>query len=76
MTSSIRRIEWQTIYTILASWPNSTLGQHEDQTWRAGFARTAGIWGLMGVPVRRDDSAFRPLHRVGVRPSKALDMRA
>ena len=42
--SSIRRIEWQTTCTILVSWSDSTLGRFEDQTWRAGFARTSGVF--------------------------------
>ena len=72
--SSIRRIEWQTTCTILVSWSDSTLGRFEDQTWRAGFARTAGVCGLTGVPVRRGDPVFRPLHRAGAMPRNALDM--
>ncbi|WP_245253785.1 DUF3331 domain-containing protein [Paraburkholderia sp. LEh10] len=72
--SSIRRIEWRTSCTILVSWSDSTRGRYEDQTWRAGFARTSGICGLSGVPVRRGDPVFRPLHRDGVMPPNALDM--
>jgi hypothetical protein len=72
--SSIRRIEWQTSCTILVSWSDSTLGRYEDQTWRAGFARTTGICGLTGLPVRRGDAVFRPLQRVGATPTNALDM--
>ncbi|AUT75052.1 DUF3331 domain-containing protein [Paraburkholderia hospita] len=72
--SSIRRIEWQTTCTILVTWSDSTLGRFEDQTWRAGFARTSGICGLTGVPVRRGDPVFRPLQRAGVLPRNAFDM--
>ncbi|ACC74651.1 DUF3331 domain-containing protein [Paraburkholderia phymatum] len=72
--SSIRRIEWQTSCTILVSWSDSTLGRFEDQTWRAGFARTSGVCGLTGVPVRRGDPVFRPLQKGGVMPRNALDM--
>jgi hypothetical protein len=72
--SSIRRIEWQTTCTILVSWSDSTLGRFEDQTWRAGFARTSGVCGLTGVPVRRGDPVFRPLQKGGVTPRNALDM--
>ena len=71
---SIRRIEWQTTCTILVSWSDSTLGRFEDQTWRAGFARTSGVCGLTGVPVRRGDPVFRPLQKGGVTPRNALDM--
>jgi hypothetical protein len=72
--SSIRRIEWQTTCTILVTWSDSTLGHYEDQTWREGFARTPGICGLTGVPVRRGDPVFRPLHRGSALPANALDM--
>jgi hypothetical protein len=72
--SSIRRIEWQTTCTILVSWSDSTLGRIEDQTWRAGYARTSGICGLTGVPVRRGDPVFRPLQKGGVTPRNAFDM--
>ncbi|MBN3763750.1 DUF3331 domain-containing protein [Burkholderia sp. Ac-20365] len=72
--SSIRRIEWQTTCTILVSWSDSTLGHFEDQTWRAGFARTSGVCGLTGEPVRRGDPVFRPLQRAGVLPRNAFDM--
>jgi hypothetical protein len=72
--SSIRRIEWQTTRTVLVSWSDSTLGRYEDQTWRAGFARTAGFCGLTGVPVRRGDVVFRPFQRGGATPTNALDM--
>ncbi|MBN3752176.1 DUF3331 domain-containing protein [Paraburkholderia sp. Tr-20389] len=72
--SSIRRIEWQTTCTILVTWSDSTLGRFEDQTWRAGFARTSGICGLTGVAVRRGDPVFRPLQKGGVMPRNALDM--
>lgn len=72
--SSIRRIEWQTACTILVSWSDSTLGRYVDQTWRAGFARTDGICGLTGKPVRRGDPVFRPLQRGDAAPKNAFDM--
>ena len=71
---TISRIEWQTTCTILVSWSDSTLGRYEDQTWRAGFARTAGICGLTGALVRRGDAVFRPLQRGAVAPTNSLDM--
>lgn len=72
--SSIHRIEWQTTCTVLISWSDSTLGRFDEQTWRAGFARTSGICGLTGMPVRRGDPVFRPLPRGGVKPTNAFDM--
>jgi len=72
--SSIDRIERQTTSTILVSWSDSTFGRYQDQMWRAGFARTAGICGLTGAPVRRGDPVFRPLVRAGAKPLNALDM--
>jgi len=72
--SSISRIEWQTTCTILVSWSDSTLGRYVDQTWRAGFARTDGICGLTGKPVRRGDPVFRPLQRADAAPKNAFDM--
>jgi hypothetical protein len=72
--SSIRRIDWQTSCTILVSWSDSTLGRYEDQTWRAGFARKAGICGLTGLPVRRGDAVFQPFRRGGATPANAPDM--
>jgi hypothetical protein len=72
--SSISRIEWQTTSTILVSWSDSTLGRYQDQTWRAGLARTSGVCGLTGVPVNKGDVVFRPLIRAGARPTNALDM--
>jgi hypothetical protein len=72
--SSIRRIEWQTTCTILISWSDSTLGRYVDQIWRAGFARTDGVCGLTGKPVRRGDAVFRPLQRGGDAPKNAFDM--
>jgi hypothetical protein len=71
---SIRRIERQTESTILVSWSDPTLGRYQDQTWRAGFARVAGICGLTGLPVRRGDPVFRPVVRSGFRPLNAFDM--
>jgi hypothetical protein len=71
---SIRRIERQTESTILVSWSDPTLGRYQDQTWRAGFARTAGVCGLTGMPVRRGDAVFRPAVRGGFRPLNAFDM--
>jgi hypothetical protein len=71
---SIRRIERQTESTILVSWSDPTLGRYQDQTWRAGFARTAGVCGLTGMPVRRGDPVFRPVVRGGFRPLNAFDM--
>lgn len=61
--SSVSRIERQTTYTILVSWSDPTLGSYVDQTWRAGVARTDGVCGLTGKPVRRGDPVFRPLPR-------------
>ena len=72
--SSISRIEWQTTCTILVSWSDSTLGCYVDQTWRAGFARTDGVCGLTGKPVRRGDPVFRPLQRADATPKNAFDM--
>ncbi|MEX3933680.1 DUF3331 domain-containing protein [Paraburkholderia phymatum] len=72
--SSIDRIERQTTSTILVSWSDSTFGRYQDQMWRAGFARTSGVCGLTGAPVRRGDPVFRPLVRVGAKPLNALDM--
>jgi hypothetical protein len=72
--SSIRRIERQTESTILVSWSDPTLGRYQDQTWRAGFARTAGVCGLTGMPVRRGDAVFRPVVRGSARPLNAFDM--
>ncbi|MGF6754386.1 DUF3331 domain-containing protein [Paraburkholderia sp. GAS334] len=72
--SSISHIEWQTARTILISWSDSTLGRYQDQTWRAGFARTSGVCGLTGVPVRRGDAVFRPLIRAAIKPTNAFDM--
>jgi hypothetical protein len=69
--SAIKRIEWQTVHTILVSWSDSTLGQYHDQTWRAGFARAPGVCGLTGVPVRRGDAVFRPFVRGGIAPMNA-----
>jgi hypothetical protein len=71
---SIRRIERQTESTILVSWSDPTLGRYQDQTWRAGFARVAGVCGLTGMPVRRGDPVFRPVVRGGFRPLNAFDM--
>jgi hypothetical protein len=71
---SISRIEWQTDSTILVSWSDPTLGRYQDQTWRAGFARTAGVCGLTGMPVRRGDAVYKPLIRAGARPLNAFDM--
>ena len=71
---SIRRIERQTESTILVSWSDPTLGRYQDQTWRAGFARTAGVCGLTGMPVQRGDAVYKPAVRAGARPLNAFDM--
>lgn len=70
----ISRIEWQTSCTILVSWSDSTRGRYVDQTWRLGYARTAGVCRLTGVPVRRGDPVFRPLYRKDAEPTNARDM--
>lgn len=57
--SSISRVEWQTMRTILVSWSDSTLGQYHEQTWHAGLARAPGVCALTGAPVRCHFPAVR-----------------
>ena len=70
----INHIEWQTSCTILVSWSDSTLGRFQDQTWRTGLARKAGICFLTGVPIKKGNAVFKPQVRAGVRPSNVDDM--
>jgi hypothetical protein len=66
-------VERRTTSTIVVSWSDATRGRYQDQVWRAGYARAAGICGLTGMPVQRGDMVFRPLLR-GVAPVNAFDM--